>query len=364
MTGSLTIVGAGPGLGSSLARRFASGGWSIGLIAREPETVDACRTDAASVADVNVVGAVADVTDEDALDAALQSLHDAIGLGVVIYNASIFQAENALELTHAQLQLALNVHVVGAHNTAKSAVTRMREADQGVLVFTINCLALHPQAASTALSIGKGAQLNLALSLEQELASTGIKVAVVTITQPIVAGTAFDPDRIAEVYWDVAQQDARQLRTRPRVRRELNRAPRLWFPSELVGEAEAGAAGVHERVLGRVRVVDRGTEVADHPVDGSASRVRAAAGELGADHRDLLAGDRDDPFHLLEREEALHRGVGIVAELGEHGVDRPARTAQVVVQQSDVARDRSPRACRPRGWRRPGPRRRRGTSSR
>jgi hypothetical protein len=73
-----------------------------------------------------------------------------------------------------------------------------------VLVFTVNKLARDPAAGATALSIGKGAQLNLALSLDQELGGTGIHVAIVTICGPIERGTRFDPDRIAEVYWEIA----------------------------------------------------------------------------------------------------------------------------------------------------------------
>jgi len=57
------------------------------------------------------------------------------------------------------------------------------------------------------LSIGKGGQLNLALSLERELDGTDIRVGVVTVCGPISAGTAYDPDRLAEVYWELATQD-------------------------------------------------------------------------------------------------------------------------------------------------------------
>ena len=285
MTDSLTIVGAGPGLGSSLARRFAAGGWPLGLIALSEQTLEACAADASGVADVRVVSARADVADEAELDAAIHTVNDAIGLGVVIYNASIFQAENALELSTDALQLALNVHVLGALNTAKSAVKLMREPDAGVLVFTINCLALHPQAASTALSIGKGAQLNLALSLEQELASTGIKVAVVTITQPIVAGTAFDPDRIAELYWQVARQDPARLRTRPRVRRQRlsdRRHSGLGRPSStlrgVVARARPGAGDArgHPRRLRRRDAPD-GAGVAVSSDDGPTMRMPCSA---------------------------------------------------------------------------------------
>ena len=80
-----------------------------------------------------------------------------------------------------------------------------------MLVFTVNRLAREPAAGATALSIGKGAQLNLALSLGQELEGTGIHVAIVTICGPIQQGTRFDPDRIAEVYWEIANQDPGRL---------------------------------------------------------------------------------------------------------------------------------------------------------
>jgi hypothetical protein len=57
------------------------------------------------------------------------------------------------------------------------------------------------------LSIGKGAQLNLALSLERELEGRAVRIGIVTVCGAIKAGTAFDPDRLANVYWDLATQD-------------------------------------------------------------------------------------------------------------------------------------------------------------
>jgi len=145
-------------------------------------------------------------------DQFLRTIRDALGVPrVVVYNASLYQPEPALELTPEKLMLGLNVHVAGALNTAQSAVRVLKVAERGVLVFTVNRLAREPAAGATALSIGKGAQLNLALSLGQELEGTGIHVAVVTICGPIERGTRFDPDRIAEVYWEIANQDPGRL---------------------------------------------------------------------------------------------------------------------------------------------------------
>jgi NAD(P)-dependent dehydrogenase (short-subunit alcohol dehydrogenase family) len=204
---AIAIVGAGPGLGAAMAQRFAREGWGVGLLARDQPVIDTGRSELEGTG-VAVATALADVGDEAAVDQGLRSIDDALGgLHMVVYNASIFQAEPALELSTDALMLALRIHVLGALNTAKSAVALMAPRGRGILTFTINCLALHPEAASTALSIGKGAQHNLALSLEQELVDTGIHVAVVTITKPIAVGTAFDPTSIAETYWRISQQD-------------------------------------------------------------------------------------------------------------------------------------------------------------
>jgi NAD(P)-dependent dehydrogenase (short-subunit alcohol dehydrogenase family) len=204
---TLAIVGAGPGLGSALARRWAQAGWSIGLVALRQEVIDAGVAELDGFG-VSTCGFQADVTDRPGIERAFGSIVDALGVpDVVVYNASIYQAEPALELSHDALRLALDIHVFGALNTAQCAIAAMQDADHGVLVFTVNSLARSPEAMSAALSIGKGAQLNLALSLDRELASTPIRVGVVTVCGPIKVGTAYDPDRLAQAYWELATQD-------------------------------------------------------------------------------------------------------------------------------------------------------------
>jgi NAD(P)-dependent dehydrogenase (short-subunit alcohol dehydrogenase family) len=204
---ALAIVGAGPGLGSAIARKFAQSGWSVALVALRQEVVDAGLAELEPFG-VNTCGAQADVTDRAGVERAFGSVVDALGVpDAVVYNASIYQDEAVLELTNEALRLALDVHVVGALNTAQCAIAAMQRADHAVLVFTVNSLARSPQAMAAALSIGKGAQLNLALSLERELAGTPIRVGVVTVCGAIKAGTAYDPDRLATVYWELATQD-------------------------------------------------------------------------------------------------------------------------------------------------------------
>jgi hypothetical protein len=43
--------------------------------------------------------------------------------------------------------------------------------------------------------------------LKADLAPDGIRAAILTIGGQIAAGTAFDPERIAERYWAIVQSD-------------------------------------------------------------------------------------------------------------------------------------------------------------
>ena len=204
---ALAIVGAGPGLGFALARRFAKARWSVALVSLRQRVIEAGLKELEPFG-VNTCGVQADVTDRSDIERAFGSIVDGVGVpDVVVYNASIYQGEEVLELSNEALRLALDIHVVGALNTAQCAIAAMQPLDHGVLMFTVNSLARTPEATAAALSIGKGAQLNLALSLERELEGTPIRVGVVTVRGPIKAGTAYDPDRLAEVYWELATQD-------------------------------------------------------------------------------------------------------------------------------------------------------------
>ena len=204
---ALAILGSGPGLGFALARRFAQAGWSVALVSLRQQVIDAGLAELERFG-VKTCGVQADVTDRPSIEHAFSTIVDAVGVpDAVVYNASIYQGEEVLELSNEALRLALDIHVVGALNTAQCATAAMQPLDHGVLMFTVNSLARNPEATAAALSIGKGAQLNLALSLERELEGTSIRVGVVTVCGAIKVGTAYDPDRLADVYWELATQD-------------------------------------------------------------------------------------------------------------------------------------------------------------
>ena len=98
MSGAV-IIGAGPGIGRSVAVRFARDGLPVAVVARSAATVRA-TADAVTRAGGTAVPLLADAGDETALRAALDAVTDHSGLpDVVVYNAAVIRADAPGELS-------------------------------------------------------------------------------------------------------------------------------------------------------------------------------------------------------------------------------------------------------------------------
>jgi short-subunit dehydrogenase len=127
--------------------------------------------------------------------------------GVVIYSAAMGAPDQLLSSTVAHLQEAYAVDVIGAIVVARCAAPAMKAAGFGTIIVTGGGFADHPIPALATLSLGKAALRSAATMLGVDLGPDGIRVATLTIAGQIVAGTAFDPVRIAERYWEVVHTD-------------------------------------------------------------------------------------------------------------------------------------------------------------
>ena len=150
----------------------------------------------------------ADASDPDDLRARMTELYGSDGApGVVIYNAVMGAPDQLMSSTVAHLQTAYAVDVIGAIVIAQVAAPAMKAAGFGTIVVTGGGFADHPIPALATVSLGKAALRSAATMLGADLGPDGIRVATLTIAGQIVAGTAFDPERIAERYWEVVQTD-------------------------------------------------------------------------------------------------------------------------------------------------------------
>ena len=205
--GHLLIVGAGPGLGSAVARRFAIEGYRVTLAARSTDRLRELARDLNDTgAEIHTIEA--DASHPEELRLRMAALYGGQGApGVIIYNAVMGAPDRLLDSTVAHLQEAYAVDVIGAIVVAQEAAAAMKAAGLGTIIVTGGGFADHPIPALATLSLGKAALRSAASMLSADLGPDGIRVATLTIAGQIVAGTALDPARIATRYWEIVQTD-------------------------------------------------------------------------------------------------------------------------------------------------------------
>ena len=200
----VVIVGAGPGLGRSIGLRFAREGVPVALLTRRQATADALAGEIGAY-DVPTVAHAVDITDESALARVLGDVVDRLGIpDAVVYNAALIQPDAPGGLSARGHLDAWSVNVVGALSTAAQLLPLM--AARGSGTFLITGGMPEPVAEYTSLSLGKAGVRTLVEILDQHFGPAGVHAATVTVFDDIAPGTAFDPDEIADHYWDLHQQ--------------------------------------------------------------------------------------------------------------------------------------------------------------
>jgi len=200
------IIGAGPGIGLAVARRFAREGLPVALIARSKETVESAARTVRSL-DVAALPLTADSADEAGLRAALDTAAAEFGVpDVLVYNAAVIRPDTVGGLSVRDHLDTYAVNVLGALTAAAHTAPGM--AARGTGTFLVTGGMPEPDPAYVSLSLGKAGVRSLVTLLDMEYGPSGVHVATVTVTGAVAPGTAWDPDDIAEHYW--------RLHTQPR----------------------------------------------------------------------------------------------------------------------------------------------------
>jgi short-subunit dehydrogenase len=201
------IIGAGPGLGAALARRFGREQFTVTLLARREDALNELA-DELRTAGVTVDIATADAAEPHEYRKALEELAGRINPDVVIYNAALIAPDNVLTADLDHLESAYAVDALGAISTAQVFTPAMRRAGRGTFLATGGDVGVDPQPAYATLSLGKAGLRAAVTLMHQELKADGVHAASVTVAGAIAPGTALDPDRIAETYWSLHTQPA------------------------------------------------------------------------------------------------------------------------------------------------------------
>jgi NAD(P)-dependent dehydrogenase (short-subunit alcohol dehydrogenase family) len=196
----LLLIGAGPGVGAGVVRRFGREGFRSTLISRG-ETLDQLASDLRS-GGLEVAAIVADIADLGGYRETLERIFSAPEApGVVVYNAALPDPGQILEISVERLRIAYDVDVIGAVVAAQVAAPVLRAAGGGTLLVTSGGFADNPVPALASLSIGKAAVRSAQTLVAAGVRDDGIHAATVTIAGAVKPGTNFDPDSIAELFW-------------------------------------------------------------------------------------------------------------------------------------------------------------------
>lgn len=200
---AVLVIGAGPGIGRSVALRFASAGHPVGVLARSRSTIDALLADLPS----SSTGTTADVADEASLRRALDEMVDRLGVPeLVVYNAGVIRTDTIEDLDARTLLDTYAVNVGGAVTTAAALLPRMAAAGGGRFLLTAGMPDPLPEL--TSLSLGKSGLRALAELLDRGHRDSDVRCATITVCGPVKPGTDYDPDDIAERYEQVYRSSA------------------------------------------------------------------------------------------------------------------------------------------------------------
>lgn len=201
----VVVVGAGPGVSGSVARRFAEEGYDVALLGQDQEVIDALVPDL-EARGATVGHAVADVTDEQAARDAVRRFGEHTGrIDVLHFNPSAWRAADPLALTVAELleDVALGV---GALLTVVQAARPFMSSGARISV-TGSIAADEPSSGAASLGVQKAGVRNLVHSLDQALAPDGIRAVSVTVRGALAREGAFTPDRVADAIWSAVARD-------------------------------------------------------------------------------------------------------------------------------------------------------------
>jgi len=207
---TIAIVGAGPGLGLSIAKVFGGHGFQVALISRDKEKLDTL-VGALTAAGITAAGFAADVADRPALTAALQQAAAQLGaIDVLEYSPhGGLTRISPLEVTAANLQTEIEHHLYGAVAAVDAVLPAMLAAGAGTLLFTTGGGAINPYPMLAATNVAQAGLRNWVFNLRNVLADQGIFAGTVAINvfigaTPPAPGIPFaDPDHIARAYWDL-----------------------------------------------------------------------------------------------------------------------------------------------------------------
>jgi NAD(P)-dependent dehydrogenase (short-subunit alcohol dehydrogenase family) len=220
---TIAVLGAGPGLGMSVAQRFAKEGYAVGLVSRSADRHPGyLETLAAS--GVRSVAVAADLRAPGGAAGALAEITSELGPIDVVYHGPGAHDLSAptigiLETGPADVRRAVTEIVEPATEVASLVLPAMRSRGSGSLVYVSGLSALVPLPFLGPYAPASAALRTYAHTLAAAVAENGVRVGSLVVGGLIERGdihqmltepgtpapfATLDPDEVADAVWRLA----------------------------------------------------------------------------------------------------------------------------------------------------------------
>lgn len=213
------VAGVGPGLGASLARKFAGEGCHVALLARAPDFIETLA-DELRRRGREVLAIPTDISEASQVAAAFQRIREQFGsVDLLINNASAGGpfGQPFVEIPPESFTHGWRVGVLGAFLCSQVVVPDMLKKGSGCILFTGATSSV--RGAAISFSSAKFGMRGLAQALARELWPKGVHVAHIIVDgvireREIELGSEdqtgeplMNPAAMAEAYWGLVKQD-------------------------------------------------------------------------------------------------------------------------------------------------------------
>lgn len=185
----VVVTGANRGIGRAIAERFVAAGERVATIYRSGDLPD------------GVYGAVADMRDSAAVDAAFTQIEAELGpVQVLVANAGITKDTLLMRMSDDDFAEVLDVNLTGTFRCVRRVTKGMIRARYGRIVLISSVVGLYGSPGQVNYAASKSALVGMARSVTRELGARGITCNVVAPGFIDTAMTAALPEATQESY--------------------------------------------------------------------------------------------------------------------------------------------------------------------
>jgi NADP-dependent 3-hydroxy acid dehydrogenase YdfG len=217
MAKTIVVVGFGPGISTAVAEKFGAAGFSVALVARNRERLDA-GVAALKAKRISAAAFTADASDPADIRGAIAKARAALGpVAAIHWNAyGGNQVGDLVTADPAAVRSVFDVAIVGLLSAVQEALPDLKSAGDGAVLVTNGAFGdttpfmdeMATNLKSVGVALANAAKFKLVGLLAQRLKGENVYVGEVTVAGT-VKGTAWgndssiDPATIANKFWEL-----------------------------------------------------------------------------------------------------------------------------------------------------------------